>query len=464
MGTTISSPAQQIDQILIVEHGFEGPPGDHGAPGDGRSGLVFVTDVIPLDNKYIGEKFYKSGTVPSNVVLDSITTNSYNFRVKLVVISGFDTYTPEVFLQDTPVLNLVESDTKRYYYAEQDIVVTDDDLELVASLGNGSSTSLSIIRKSDLGPTITDVYFGTYPGGQVELKEGDQVEVHCIVSLDADTVQILESDAVSAVTLNVDVPNSGGIGLRRASGFITIKNATGQYKVDARAVNAASIPGDIKSSNARLELNQTEPSVSQFVILYENGNSAALQYETVYINLLGTNFDTVIYSSSSLTIPNHRVYEEEKPATVISTSSGQVQVTLIREANNAIVVRSLPLLVASNDLSAVLMVESEVPLIKSDEGSSYKIVLKANQPLLNLPQITFNVNTVSAWVYNVELNQYESTVVLYENESYTSLELFDGSITGLTGIVSTNLHLDKSYPIIPESSGRIYVQAEYLTH
>lgn len=448
-------------EIAIVEHGFEGPPGSRGLPGQGTSGLVVITDVLPLDGKYVGEKFYKSGTVPANVILNSITTNSLKVKVKVVIIAGFDTYTPTATVNGVTVTNITESTTKRYYYGEADVDLDPEDLEITAALANGVSTSISIIRKSDLGPVISEIYFGTYPGNQTELKEGDQVEIHCICSPDTDLVEVLESAAIESARLEVSEINSGGVGLRRASGFVTVKSANGLYEVQARGINASSIPGELQTSQSELRLNQTHPTIELFKIEYPGQWSAANQYDKVNIVVDASNYDVIVYASATLHIDSPRIYRREKEATVIGEFSSTVSLTLVRTANNAILQTSIPIIVASADLSAVVTVVTDTPgiLLKSSEGTTYKVRLKPNQPLGQPPSVTFNVDSSVTWTYNSSTEEYEGSIDLYESQQAATLELADATIVSTTNLTSSDVRLDRVYSIVAESTGKLYISA-----
>lgn len=448
-------------EIAIVEHGFEGPPGRKGLPGEGTSGLVVITDVNPLDGKYVGEKFYKSGTVPSNIILNSITTNSLKVKVSVIIIAGFDTYTPTATVNGVTVTNIVESSTKRYYYGDAEIDLDPEELEITAALVNGVSTSISIIRKSDLGPVISEIYFGTYPGNQTELKEGDQVEIHCICSPDTDLVEILESSAIESARLEVSEINSGGVGLRRASGFVTVKSANGLYEVQARGINASSIPGELQTSQSELRLNQTFPTAELFKIQYAGEWNAANQYDKINLVVEASNYDVIVYASPALHIDSPRIYRREKEATVIGEFSNTVSLTLVRTANNAILQASIPLVVASADLSAVVTVTTDTPgiLTKSSEGTTYKVRLKPNQPLGRPPSVTFNVDSSVTWTYNSTTEEYEGNIDLYESQQSATLELADATIVSTTNLSSSDVRLDRVYSIVAESTGKLYISA-----
>lgn len=459
--TSTSSSNNPEIEVEIIEHGFEGPPGPTTPPPEGQStsGNIFITDVIPLDGKYVGEKFYKSGTVPENIVLNSITTNSLRLRVKVILIGGFDSYTPKGFVNNTPVTNIIESSTKRYYYGEAEIDLDPEDLTIEARILNSTPKSVSIIRKSDLGPVIYDIYFGTYPGNQSELKEGDQVEIHCICSEDTDTVKILDSPAIFCSGLIVGDINSGGEGRRRASGFATVKNVNGLYEVEAQGYNASSIPGEVQTSGSELKLNQLKPSFVNFEIDYHNLYGAVNQYDEIDILVEAEDFDKVIYTSQVLQIDSPRSYNPAKRAVAIGESSGSVQVTLIRSANNAITTYEIPVIIASADLSARITIATDNPgiLIKTPEGHRYSITVIPNQALLQSPKISFNVQENVNLTFNESTGVYTGFITLYESLSFTTLEITDALLTSVTSDTSSNVVLDDIYRVISENAGKLYV-------
>lgn len=465
MAPSVTSPtsnsSSEIPEVEIIEHGFEGPPGPETPPreGESTSGIIFITDVTPLDGKYVGEKFYKSGTVPESIVLNSITTNSFRLRVKVVLIGGFDAYTPTGYVNDVLVTNLVESSTKRYYYGEAEIELDPEDLTIKARINNNHPTIVSIIRKSDLGPIIYDIYFGTYPGNQSELKEGDQVEIHCICSPDTDSVKVLDSPAISCSALIVGEINSGGEGRRRASGFATVKNVNGLYEVEAQGYNASGIPGEVQVSGSELKLSQLKPSFTVFEIDYHNLYGAVNQYDEVDIVVDGEDFDKVIYASQVLQIDSPRHYNPRKRALAIGEVSGTLSVTLIRQANNAITVQDIPVIIASADLSARVIIDTEVPgvLVKTPEGKRYQVTVIPNQALLTSPKLSFNVQENVNLVHNESLGTYSGFITLYESLSFNTLEITDALLTSVTSDTSTNVILEDTYRIISESAGKLFI-------
>lgn len=455
---TSMNPSALVDSIAIIEHGFEGPPGKTGEPSSSVSGLIFVSNVEALDGKYIGEKFYKSKTIPSNLVIDSITLNSTFIRVHVEVAAGFDSFTPKAYVEDVEITNLVESSTRRYFTGYADIHLLDDQDKVTVKLDNGQSSFITLVRRSDLGPVISDSFFGSYPGDQVELKDGDQVEVHCIVSSDAGYVDVLTSPGVTGVRLTLGEANSGGAPDKlRASGFINVTNLNGKFPVLFRAFTDSGVPGEIFESDSELTINQTTPKIDSLTITYPSNHQAGQSGDEILINLVSSDWDKIIYSSNGLSFDQPKVYVNPKPAIILRDSATDLTITLLKDSNGTYLRRTIPVQIASPDLSAVISIKNaDNGIEKSDTYKPYTISLKANQPLLALPIITFNVPFSNNWTYNSVDDTYTSKLSVDISETAPSLEIFDAKIINLISINSSNVRFDRNYPFYSRSAGSKY--------
>lgn len=423
----------------ILEHGFQGPP------GPSLSGAVFITDVESLDGGIIGEKFYVSGTVPENIVLDSITTNADALRVHVIIIGGYDVYTPSASVNDSPVVGIVESSTKRYYTGYADILVTED-ADVVAALQSGVAHSIRVIHKPDVGPVVDDIYFGTYPGNQTELKLDDQVPVELRVTNDADKVYILDTEAFHYVEAILEGDNTGGIGYKRARCTITAKEVDGEYFVYAQAINSSSVQGKIRKSDATLKLSQLKPTVNSVTFDYGMHRKGAGLGDTIGIIADVSNYDQISYYSPALNISQPLIFEQSKSARIISTNNNILTLTLIREANNSVVEYTKRINVITAEASAV--VHFDVPSDKLElTGLTTIIDLQVipNQDLLSDPYIVLNIGRVVITGYDETNGAYNGYVEITPDSPQGAVSVIQSELEGSTGSLSSNVTLDKAY-------------------
>jgi hypothetical protein len=204
-----------------------------------------------------------------------------------------------------------------------------------------TSTSTVPVRQ---GPDITDVTFGSYPGSQTELKDGDTIAM--TVTFDTNNVSQVQlasgnSYASASQTKNVTPITLG------ATTTITIDTSVTTVQdqpVRIRAKGGNNNYGNYINSSNELTVNNVSPSFSGFSVSYPASQTALKDTETADVTLTITNVGsspTYTYSDprSEITIPDTSVYANTKTVTCDNTgayniSNNNFRVVVNRAENN----------------------------------------------------------------------------------------------------------------------------------
>lgn len=204
-----------------------------------------------------------------------------------------------------------------------------------------TSTSTVPVRQ---GPGITDVTFGSYPGSQTELKDGDTISM--TVTFDTNNISQVQlasgnSYASASQTKNV-TPNT-----LAATTTITIDTSVTTVQdqpVRVRARGGNSNYGNYIDSSNELTVNNVSPSYSGFSVSYPSGQTALKDVETADVSLTISNVGsspTYTYSDprSEVTIPDLGTYAQTKTVTcdntgVYNISSNNFKVIVNRSEND----------------------------------------------------------------------------------------------------------------------------------
>jgi hypothetical protein len=262
-------------------------------------GGVFVTDVEAIGG-IAANKIYEPDTVPPNVDLTQVTVDKDTVRIHFIAEGGIKSYTPKVYVDGILATNLTEdAEDKRHYYGYVDLVVTETKTVYVTSDAGGSDSVL--IERAGKGPEIVDIWFGSYPGSQTELKAGDQIQVFVAVENQATSVEVLDfGAAVAGVLTDAGVDDAYSPGFKIATGTITISARSGNLPVRAVAKNSIGTYGDAHDSSGTLVLNQTYPVITFNSITYPPGQQALKGSETADVDATVSEFDTIQYDSPRL--------------------------------------------------------------------------------------------------------------------------------------------------------------------
>lgn len=424
-------------------------------------GGLFFTDAAPTTTGIVGSKTYVPGTTPANRVITNATTDTNNVNVVLFAEGGSSAYSPTITITTVPpqlggpiIATLVEDPTdKRSYIATASIQVTVDTTVNASSSTNASAT-MSIVR-AGAGPTIDTLTIGTIvsPGpDQTEVRSGQQFNVSGRAQNAATYAEIIASGAAGSVAvLTLGAPDSMGTGWRSLTGVVTVSSASGAQVVTARAQNTLGTFGANFSSTNTITLNQTFPTIGARTITYPIGQQGLKGSESATVSSTITNFDTVSYSGTNLTVVNPTTYAVNKTVTrtggSYSFGVNNYTISATRTANNATSTASSAITIAdAAPTAAISIVGNPTRLFSSPAGTDYTVTITANQQLLSAPSLNASSGTwQGSWTGS---GTTWTRVLRILDTSPKGPQTFSGlSVTGLAGVVGTVITAGSNYTV-----------------
>jgi len=435
-------------EVHVVSLGGVGPPGP---PGSGGGGEVFALDVVPTSTGIVGSKTYEPNTTPPNVELHQCLSDTPNVRVLLGCEGGADKYSPSVTVNGVAAV-LTESTTKRWFTGYADITLSAG-INTVNVVSDAGGTDTVIVEVLGAGPEITSITFGPYPGTQTELKAGDQISVTVHTDADATQVTVLPQGATAGKTLTV----TGGV----ATGVIDISANSGNLPITARARNSFGTYGnDFQSST--LVLNQTTPTITNGGVSYPSGQQGLNTGDTGTVNAPVSDADTVIYSSTHLSISNPNTYEVNK--TVQPTFTGyegsgwNYTITAHRAANDTTTTANILVRIATVAPTAYIMTSPAGRMVSSPTGIDYEVRVYPDQLVSAAP--TLNAS-VGAWQGSWTLvGSYWKRLLRISDAVARGVANFSGlSITGPSGIAGSTISSGSAFTVGGFSSRTLTIPA-----
>jgi hypothetical protein len=384
MTSTIVVKETTLGVIEVITPGPQGPAG-----GTGGSGFVFITDVTTTG--ITGDKVYESDIVPSDFVLESVTTDTASCNVHFIAEGG-ERYSPVVSIDGVACNNLAEiSQDKRLFSGSIPITVTESTTVTVTS-STGATASVEINRAA-APPEILTCEIGSYPGSQTAAKQGDTIHVTGTVESDATHVRLVGYEAFQS---------TGWISCSGGTFDITgtVSSASGLQGARVYAKNALGSEGPVFDSSNEILLDQVAPSFTDLGVTYPAGQSALKGTETAVQNTIVSNYTALVYSSphGDISIPNIHTYEQEKTVTCLNPgdyndSSTNFQIVASKSTNGTSAVFSKVIEIA--DIAPVVTVSfSGARLRSSPSGQNHTITASSNQNLADTPDIDIPVSGV----------------------------------------------------------------------
>lgn len=422
-------------------------------------GGVFFTNIAPTTTGIVGSKVYTVGTVPLNKVIQEASTDTDNVTVTLFAEGGSAFYSPTITITTIPaqaggpiVATLSEdASDKRAYTAVAQLTNITADTVVRASSSTNASATVSIIR-AQAGPAIDTLIIGTLPGTQTEAKSGDIVPVTGRAPNTATTAQIIASGAAGSIsTLTVGAADSFSPGFKTLTGTFVVGSGSGAQAVQARAANALGTYGTTFTSTNTKVLNQTFPTIGARSISYPASQSGLKGSESGIVSSTVTNFDTISYTGTNLTITASTVYAVAKTVTrsggTYSLGSNNYTITATKSSNNATTTASSAVTIAdAAPTAAITIVGSPARLASSPLGVSYTITISASQSLLSAPSISASSGTwLGSWAGS---GSVWTRVLRIADADAKGAQTFGSLIaTGLAGVVGSVISSGSVYTV-----------------
>lgn len=421
---------------IVVTAGGQGPAGPQGLSG---GAAIFIQDITGINGIVAMKEWNPS--VPAEVHLESATSDTATVRVHVGLGGGSDGYSPSVTVNSIPV-TLSESSTKRWFTGFADVVVVEGENIIYAETSDGANDTAVLVLAGP-GPDVLGVVFGAYPAGQTELKAGDTISFTVTTEPDATELTVLQIGASGSV---VTLPVTAGT----ASGSLVISGLSGNQTIDVKAKNALGTFGNVFTSTP-LALNQTYPTISTVTVDYPAGQGAFDTGQSGTMTTTISNFDTVAYSSTDVSIELPTSYTAIKNITALASgyiaTGSNVTVVANRAANGATTVRTGLVKIASVAPTATISIAgSPARLVSSPAGINYEVRITPNQVLNEAPSLAASLGAwQGAWVLSGAY--WKRNLRISDGTSRGAGVFSDLSMKGLSGITGTTIASGSSYSV-----------------
>lgn len=425
------------------------------------TGGLFFINTSPTSTGIVGSKQYVAGTVPANrVILDSVTDTD-NVTVTVFAEGGTAFYSPTVTITTDPpqvggditaILTEDPSD-KRAYTGTANIVVPVN--TTVYAVSSTNATASMTIQRASAGPSIDTLTITgiVSPGvGQTEVRSGQQITVAGRVMNTATYAEIIVGGAAgSLAVLTVGAVDSGGTGWKTITGTVTVGNGSGAQVVTARGRNSLGTFGANFNSTNTITLNQTFPTIGARTISYPGGQSGLKAAESATVTSTVSNFDTITYSGTNLTVTNPTTYSASKTVTrsggTYSFGTNNYTISATKTSNNATTTASSAITIADTaPTAAITITGNPTRLVSSPAGTNYTVTITANQQLLNAPSLVASSGT---WLGSWTGSGTTWTRVLQINDTHPKgAQTFSSlTATGLAGVVGSTITSGAAYTV-----------------
>lgn len=370
----------------------------------GGAGL-FVTDVTPTGAGIVSNKQYVPGTVPSNVVVDEATTDTQNVRIWILAEGGPAFYSPTITVDTIPGPGTVATITQdpddiRTFTGFADITVSTDRTITITS-STGAVATVDIVQAA-APPEIDTLLFGSLPGSQTTLKQGDVMTVSGTVENEASLVTLISNTgAVGSGTFTTNTTggslgavDSASPGYKTFTIQFTVGNNSGTQTATAFPENTFGSPGGNFNTQNTVTLDQSFPVISAVAVHYPSGQLALKGGETATVDGIITDFTSVLYTTSAdLNVTNPTTYAISKTVQRASGSyvfnGNNYTITASKASNDSQSSVTTDINIANvNPTVSISIAGSPIRLISSPTGEDYTVTMTFSQRLLSTPTLT----------------------------------------------------------------------------
>ena len=357
-----------------------------------------------------------------------------------------------------------------------------DNITIKASRdSNGATDSQNVKVKIANGPLIEAVLVNVTASsasaphviGTSEVKGGDVVD--CYVYIDGNGVSINQIDlsvkdegmsdgsqtsfthySVAQVLNSPQSPYHGKFQYKVPINVTNSNSRNGIQQVTIQARNNYGIYSDSVSSSGSTTVNNLSPSVSIDSVSYPRSQQAIKNSETVIIQNSASDYDSVVYSSSSdlSIVGNVNNFQSTISAFRVGGSVNNNQENFFITAtktSNGMVASDGEVIKIANTAMSLSILNLQNPLSSSNNGSQYNFNLSSDQDFLSTPQLSLNPSQTNP----SQLNQTSSGTS--KNSNSYQITVSDSDTKGnfawvvsgdnLAGIPTTSITTNPNYNI-----------------
>jgi hypothetical protein len=422
-------------------------------------GGLFFTNIAPTSSGIVGSKTYVSGTVPSNSVITNATTDTDNVTVSLYAEGGSAFFSPTITITTNPAqaggpitATLTQTLAGDRVFSASAALTGITANTTVTAVSSTNATATCTITRAAAGPAVTALTMGAYPGSQTAVKSGDTLTITGTVANTATYAEIVAGGAANALTvLTVGAADSGGAGFKTLTGSFVVGGGTGAQTIAVRAHNALGTFGsNFTSTNTRL-LDQTFPTIGARSIAYPGGQSALKASESATITSTVTNFDTITYSGTNLSIASASTYAASKTVTrtggTYSFGVNNYTITANRAANNATTTASSAVTIADAAPTAAITYTPTGRMASSPTGVDYTVTITSTQQLLSAPSLVASSGTWQGGGWAGSGTTWTRVLRIVDTDAKGTQTFSTLSMTGLAGVTGSTITSGASYTV-----------------
>ena len=343
----------------------------------------------------------------------------------------------------------------------------------------GSEFTSSNIVDCLAGPVIKGVSFGSYPGSQTELKQGDSITA--TFSFDTTNVNQVNLDgtndnslASSDQTVNV---SPGGV--TEASASITIHTtlASNSVQTFSRSIKArakGSSHGNwgnfyTSSVTEQLFVNNQAPTFSSPVITYPGTQQAIDNNDTATVNIVvsdqGASVGAAAYvytdpTGNQLAIPSPTTYDPSgdksvtmKPVNTFNNSSANFKLTATRPENAKTSSIQTTVVIRGDEPTVSVTVPSARLRSGGTHGTSvqqYTVTVNSDQPLKSFdmePAAGAGTLSSNSWTASNSNKRWTNSLNVSDNDNKGSFSWTAIQVVDLTDFTKNSVDTGASYTL-----------------
>jgi hypothetical protein len=393
-------------------------------------------------------------------VIYEALTDTDSVTVSLLAEGGTTFYSPTVTITTAPaqsggpiIATLAENPTdRRSFFATASLTGITADTVVTGTSSTGATAVLTV-RRASAGPAFTILNIGNLPGTQTEVKAGDVVTVNGQIPNSATYAELLADGASSAVSvLTLGAADSFGVGFKTVTGSFIVSGLSGTQVVRARAQNALGTYGSTRTSSNTVMLNQTYPTIGARSIIYPGSQLGLKITEVASVSSTITDFDTVTYSGTNLSVSLPTTYEATKTVTLTggtySFDANNFTITANKASNNATSTATASITIANVAPSAAIsIVGNPSRLFSSAVGTDYTITITANQQLSSAPTLAASAGVWQGGGWAGSGTTWTRVLRILDVTAKGPQTFSNLSVTGLAGLVGNNITAGGNYTI-----------------
>ena len=415
----------------------------------GINGGVFITDVLPqivTDNT--GDKVKST----DGYSLKSCSSTSLKVKVAVLALTGHTNYKPVVTVNGVNATMVIKGDGP--VWTGEALITLDAPVngvsKIIAEHEDNAVSSCNVTLESI--PVVQSAIFtSAYPGAQTELKAGDKMNITVTSDVDVVGYEVADFGAFVAASgsfaagkvqaiANLTIADRGTVTLPQAF-KVRVKKANGSWSTWYDTSTA----GNVELKHV-VKLNNTQPDIQFGTITYPANQSAIKTGESAVVNHTVTNYDTISYASTELTIANPAVYAPAKSVTFLAgtynVSTQNFTITATRAANGAVKTAGTVVFIA-NVLPVITL---SLPAARLRSGGNngttvqkHTITLTStqalkDQPSLNAPEGTWADAT---WTPNAAKTVWTRGLNVHDNNAKGTFTFNSLQAVSLSGTTQT---------------------------